>query len=85
VFVADEREVRTEFDVEQPEDIRGSSTDIPVLTGDDDVPRQPAPPLDPFTPEPGPRDGERKAFGIMRLAWIPLLIVIAIVLFAALR
>jgi hypothetical protein len=56
-----------------------------VLEGDDDSPRQPAPPLDPYTPEPAPRPGERKAFNVMRLAWIPLLIVIAIVVWAALR
>jgi hypothetical protein len=56
-----------------------------VLEGDDDVPRQPAPPLDPYTPEPGPRAGEERAFNVMRLAWIPVLIVIAIVVWAALR
>ena len=56
-----------------------------VLEGDDDVPRQPAPPLDPYTPEPGPRAGEERAFSVMRLAWIPVLIVIAIVVWAALR
>jgi hypothetical protein len=56
-----------------------------VLEGDDDVPRQPAPPLDPYTPEPGPRAGEERAFSVMRLAWIPVLIAIAIVVWAALR
>ena len=56
-----------------------------VLEGDDDVPRQPAPPLDPYTPEPGLRAGEERAFNVMRLAWIPVLIVIAIVVWAALR
>ena len=56
-----------------------------VLEGDDDVPRQPAPPLDPYTPEAGPRAGEERAFSVMRLAWIPVLIVIAIVVWAALR
>ena len=56
-----------------------------VLEGDDDVPRQPAPPLDPYTPEPGPRAGEERAFRVMRLAWIPVLIAIAIVVWAALR
>jgi hypothetical protein len=59
--------------------------DPQVLEGDDDSPRQPAPPLDPYTPEPGPRPGERKAFNVMRLAWIPLLIVVAIVVWAAVR
>ena len=56
-----------------------------VLEGDDDVPRQPAPPLDPYTPEPGPRAGQERAFNVMRLAWIPVLIAIAIVVWAALR
>ncbi len=56
-----------------------------VLEGDDDSPRQPAPPLDPYTPEPGPRAGEQRAFSVLRLAWIPVLIVISIVVWAALR
>ena len=56
-----------------------------VLEGDDAVPRQPAPPLDPYTPEPGPGPGERRAFSVLRLAWIPILIVIAIVVWAAVR
>ena len=59
--------------------------DPQVLQGEDDVPRQPAPPLDPYTPEPGPGPGERKPFAVMRLALIPLLIVVAIVLIAAFR
>ena len=56
-----------------------------VLEGEDDVPRQPAPPRDPYTPEPGIRPGERKAFGVMRLAWIPIVIVLAIIVWAILR
>lgn len=59
--------------------------DPQVLEGDDDSPRQPASPLDPYTPEPGPGPGERRAFSVMRLAWIPIAIAVAIVLFAALR
>jgi hypothetical protein len=53
-----------------------------VLAGEDELPRQPAPPLDPFTPEPGPGPGERRAFRVMRLAWIVVGIVVAIVLYA---
>ena len=53
-----------------------------VLEGDDELPRQPAPPLDPFTPEPGPGPGERRAFRVMRLAWIVVGILVAIVLYA---
>jgi hypothetical protein len=56
-----------------------------VIEGDDEIPRQPAPPLDPYTPEPGPRAGELRAFAWMRLAWIALLIGAAVVLYAALR
>ena len=59
--------------------------DPQVLEGEDELPRQPSPPLDPFTPEPGPRPGERRAFGVMRLAWIVVGILIVIVLYAALR
>ena len=56
-----------------------------VLEGEDELPRQPSPPRDPYTPEPGPGRGERRAFGVMRLAWIVVAIVVAIVLIAALR
>jgi hypothetical protein len=56
-----------------------------VIEGDDDIPRQPAPPLDPYTPEPGPSPGERRAFAWMRWAWIAVLIGVAIVIYAALR
>jgi hypothetical protein len=56
--------------------------DPQVLEGDDELPRQPASPLDPYTPEPGPGPGESRAFGVMRLAWIVLAIVVAIVLYA---
>jgi hypothetical protein len=54
-----------------------------VLEGDDEVPRQPAPPLDPYTPEPGPAPGDRRAFGVMRLAVVLMLVVVAIVVIAA--
>jgi hypothetical protein len=59
--------------------------DPQVLEGEDDVPRQPAPPDDPYTPEPGPRPGERRAFRILPLAWLALGIVVAIVVWAILR
>ncbi len=55
-----------------------------VLEGEDDVPRQPAPPLDPYTPEPGPAPGERRAFGVMRIAVLVVLVVVAIIVIAAL-
>ena len=56
-----------------------------VLEGEDLLPRQPAAPLDPYTPEPGPRPGERRAWRVMRLSWVAIAIVVAIVLYAALR
>ena len=56
-----------------------------VLQGDDDLPRQPAPPIDPFTPEPGPRPGERRAFNVLRLAWIVVVVGVAVVLYALVR
>jgi hypothetical protein len=59
--------------------------DPQVLEGEDELPRQPSPPRDPYTPEPGPGPGERRAFGVMRLSLIPIAIVVAIVLYAALR
>jgi hypothetical protein len=66
-------------------DERQVQDDPVVLEGDDEPPRQPAPPLDPYTPEPGPRPGEKRAFQVMRLAAIALLIVGAIIVWAAIR
>jgi hypothetical protein len=59
--------------------------DPQVLEGEDELPRQPSPPLDPYTPEPGPDPGERRAFRVMRLAWIAIAIAVAIVLIALFR
>ncbi len=56
-----------------------------VLEGDDDLPRQPTSRRDPFVPEPGPRPGEQRAWRVMRLAFIPLLVAIGIALWAVLR
>lgn len=58
--------------------------DPQVLEGEDELPRQPSAPLDPYTPEPGPGPGERRAFNVMRLAWIAIAIVVVIVLLALL-
>jgi hypothetical protein len=66
--VSDEREVQHE-----PQ----------VLEGEDDVPRQPAPPLDPYTPEPGPGPGEGRAFGVMRLAVVLVLVVVVVIVVVA--
>ncbi len=59
--------------------------DAGVIEGEDDIPRQPAPPIDPYTPEPGPRPGEQRAFRVMRWAWVPLIVVAAIIVIALLR
>lgn len=56
-----------------------------VLEGEDDLPRQPRPLQDPMTPEPGPRPGEERAFAWLRWAWLPVLIAVAIVVWAAIR
>jgi hypothetical protein len=59
--------------------------DPPALEGEDQLPRQQPASIDPYTPEPGPGRGERRAFGVLRLAWIVVAIVVAIVLVALLR
>jgi len=59
--------------------------DPQVLEGEDELPRQPAPPLDPYTPEPGPGPGEKWAFKVMRLALIVVAIAVGVVVYAALR
>ena len=56
-----------------------------VLEGEDEVLRQPASPVDPYTPETHARPGERRAWAVMRFAWIPILVVIALVIWAAVR
>ena len=58
--------------------------DPQVLEGDDELPRQPTAQRDPFVPEPGPGPGERRAFRVMRWAWLVVAIVVAVVLYAAL-
>ena len=61
--------------------------DPQVLAGEDDSPRQPAPPLDPYTPEPGPGPGERRPFAVMRIGIVIVLVlaVVVVVLIAGLR
>jgi hypothetical protein len=67
---------------EEPREVQH---DPEVLEGDDEFLRQPASPIDPYTPETHPRPGERRAWATMRYAWIPILIVIAIIIYAAVR
>jgi hypothetical protein len=70
---------------DDPERERIVDTEPEVLEGDDEFPREPASPLDPYTPEAGPRPGEERAFRVMRFVWIPLLVIAAVILIAALR
>ena len=56
-----------------------------VLEGDDELPRQPAPPLDPYTPEPGPGPGERRPFLILSATVIVLAILLALGIWVAVR
>lgn len=59
--------------------------DPEIVEGEDEGFQQPAPPRDPYTPEPGARPGERRAFRVMLLAFIPIAIVVAIVVIGAFR
>jgi hypothetical protein len=58
---------------------------IPVVEGEDEFPVEPAPPLDPYTPDPGPGPGEQRAYRVLRLAWVPLAIGALLILIALLR
>jgi hypothetical protein len=53
--------------------------------GEEELLGGPPPSLDPYTPEPGPRPGEQRAFRILRWAWVPLLIVVLVVLIGIFR
>ena len=66
-------------------DEREVQHDPQVLEGEDDVPRQPSPPLDPCTPEPGPSPGERRAFKFLPLAWVVVFVLAGIILYAVFR
>jgi hypothetical protein len=68
------------------DDSREVQHDPEVIEGEDEPPRMPASPVDPFTPELHARAGEQRAFSVLRLAWIPVLIVVvAIVIWAVTR
>jgi hypothetical protein len=58
---------------------------IPVVEGEDDFPVEPAPPLDPYTPDTGPGPGEERAYRVLRLAWAPLAIGALLILIALIR
>ena len=67
---------------EEPREVQ---SDPVVIEGDDESHVEPAPPLDPYTPEPGPRPGERRAFRVLPLAFVVIAVVVAIVIWAAVR
>jgi hypothetical protein len=50
--------------------------------GEDELLGDP-PPLDPYTPEPGPGPGEQRAFNVMRLAWIAIAVVVLVIVLYA--
>jgi hypothetical protein len=56
-----------------------------VLESEDELPRRPAPAADRYTPEPGPGPGELRAFRGLRLSWLPFAVLLAILVYAALR
>ena len=64
---------------------REVQTDPVVIEGEDESHVEPAPPLDPYTPEPGARPGERRAFRVLALAFVALAVVAAIIIWAAVR
>jgi hypothetical protein len=67
---------------EEPREVQ---SDPIVMRGEDESHVEPPPPLDPYTPEPGPRPGERRAFRVLALAFVVLAIVVAVVIWAAVR
>ncbi len=67
------------------DDPRDVQTDPVVVEGDDESHVEPAPPLDPYTPEPGARPGERRAFNVLALTFVALAVVAGIIIWAAVR
>jgi hypothetical protein len=64
---------------------RQTENEPQVTAGDDELPRQPTPPLDPYTPEPGPTPGVRRAFKLLPLVWVVVLVLAGIILYAVFR
>ncbi len=59
--------------------------DPQVIEGEDELPRQPSLPRDPYIPEPGPRPGERRAFRVLWLAFIPIGVAAGFLIWALVR
>ena len=47
--------------------------------GEEELLGGPAPPRDPYTPDTGPDPGEERAYNVLRLAWILIAIVVAVI------
>ena len=58
---------------------------IPVVEGEDEFPVEPAPPLDPYTPDTGPDPGEERAYRVLRWAWVPIGIAVLLIVIALFR
>jgi hypothetical protein len=56
-----------------------------VIEGNDDLPRQSRMPRDSYVVEPGPTPGERRAFRLLPLVWIVVLVLAGIILYAVFR
>jgi hypothetical protein len=56
-----------------------------VLEGEDELPRQPTARRDPYTPEPGPTPGQRRAFRLLPLVWLVVLVLAGIILYLVFR
>ena len=69
----------------QHEHIVDDEGPIPIVEGEDDFPVEPAPPLDPYTPDIGPDPGEERAYRVLRWAWLPLGIAFLLILIALVR
>jgi hypothetical protein len=55
-----------------------------AFEGEDELLGGEPPEADPYTPEPGPGPGEQRAFNVLRLAWIVIAIVVAVIVIYAL-
>jgi hypothetical protein len=47
--------------------------------GEEELLGGPPPPADPYTPDTGPGPGEERAYRVLRLAWIVIAIVVAVI------
>jgi hypothetical protein len=67
---------------EEPREVQSEPV---VMEGDDATHVEPAPPREPYTPEPGPRPGEGRAFRVLPLAFVAIAIVVGLLIWVAVR